>query len=399
MKIGQISIDEYNYILEEERIAKYPLEKRDMSKLLLFKNGKIEDHKFIEIEKFIDSEELVIFNNTKVVRARLEFIKETGGKIEIFYLEPENDYNLTFQETKKCRWKCLIGNLRRWNKEILLEKQLLEGKIYAKRIETKENAEIIEFFWENGKCFGDILEEIGQIPIPPYLNRDSEPIDNERYQTIYAQKNGSVAAPTAGLHFTNEILDSLRNKKVLLDEVCLHVGAGTFKPVKGNDASEHQMHGETFSISKKTIENILKTGKVTAVGTTSMRALESLYWFGVKILSMNENDESSINILEQWDAYNLPQNISFQSSFEKLLNYLNKKQLNSFNGKTKIMIVPGYTFRVCNKLITNFHQPKSTLLLLVSAFIGNAWHDIYKHAKEQNYRFLSYGDSSILFRT
>jgi S-adenosylmethionine:tRNA ribosyltransferase-isomerase len=344
---------------------------------------------------------LLIFNNTKVVQARLLFTKSTGASIEIFLLNPvmPNDYQLAFGTTSETHWNCIVGNIKRWKGEILeLPLNSLGISLKAEMVSRTEDGALIKFNWDKLEIsFAQVIELCGQVPIPPYLNREPEEEDKARYQTVYAKPEGSVAAPTAGLHFTNEVLSSLKSKRINFAEVTLHVGAGTFKPVKSETIGDHEMHTERIYITKSLINNILKTrGRIVVVGTTSMRTLESLYWLGVKLL---ENKEPFINpIVNQWDGYTLNAEYSIESSLNALLMHIDKTGSDYISASTRMIIVPGYKFRVVDVLITNFHQPRSTLLLLVAAFIGNDWTEVYNYALENNFRFLSYGDSSILFK-
>lgn len=397
IKPQNIKIEDFTYDLPDHRIAKYPLDKRDESKLLVYNKGSLAKDVFKNIEQHIDSNTTCVFNNTKVIQARLHFYKETGAKIEIFCLEPiaPSDYVLAFQQTESITWKCIVGNLKKW-KDNDLEKIITidntEITLTAKKKGSEGNSQIIEFSWNNSEItFSEILETIGATPIPPYLNRESESIDKDRYQTVYSKLKGSVAAPTAGLHFTQDVLEKLQSKSVTLEEVTLHVGAGTFTPVKSETIDEHQMHTEHFVVTKKTIQNLLKSKQIVAVGTTSVRTIESMHWLGVKLKVHNTFDSR----ISQWEAYQLP-DYSKKDSLEALLNYMIENDLNELNASTQIMIFPGYPFKLVDILITNFHQPKSTLLLLIAAFIGEDWKKVYDFALENDFRFLSYGDSSIL---
>ncbi len=397
IKPENIRIEDYIYDLPEDRIAKYPLDQRDSSQLLVFNKGKISRDLFSNLDKYADSNSTFVFNNTKVIQARLKFFKETGSKIEIFCLEPidPSDYVLAFQQTERITWKCIIGNLKKW-KDKNLKKLITIGndkiELNASKRAQDGNAQIIEFTWNNNKfTFSEILENIGATPIPPYLNRESESIDKDRYQTVYSKLKGSVAAPTAGLHFTNSVFNKLRAKNIHIEEVTLHVGAGTFKPVNSKTIDAHEMHTEHFVVKKSTIENLLKSKKIVAVGTTSVRTIESLYWIGVKLI---ENKILYAHIT-QWEAYELP-DLNRQEALKALLNYMHKNDMDEIDASTQIMIFPGYKYKLVDALITNFHQPKSTLLLLIAAFIGNDWKKVYDFALNKDFRFLSYGDSSIL---
>lgn len=403
-KYKNILIDEYTYELPSERIAKYPLEKRDESKLLIYKNKSISEDNFKNIDKYLQENSLLVFNNTKVIQARLIFHKETGARIEIFCLEPiaPADFSLAFQQTGKCKWKCIVGNLKKWKDEnisLYFKHNNKEYILTATKIDSNNSSQYIEFSWNNTELtFSEVLEAIGEIPIPPYLNREAEASDKERYQTIYSKHNGSVAAPTAGLHFTDNVFDKLKNKKIDFAELTLHVGAGTFKPVKSQTIGEHEMHTEHIYINRNTLQQLINNiGKITVVGTTSVRTLESIYWLGVKIIENNNIKPEELTI-SQWEVYNLNQNISTLSALSAVLKYMIDKNRETLPSTTQIIIVPSYRFRVINYLITNFHQPKSTLLLLIAAFIGDDWKKIYDYALNNNFRFLSYGDSCLLMK-
>ena len=397
----ELTITDYTYDLPDERIAKFPLEKRDESKLLVYRNGVISTDVFSHLPDYIGKDEMMVFNNTRVIRARLEMEKETGARIEILCLEPHipDDYQLSFVQQRTCAWKCMVGNLKKW-KSGILKKQVELGngtatELQAERITGAERYQVIRFTWTGGIDFGALLNACGCTPIPPYLNRKTEKIDETRYQTVYSKHKGSVAAPTAGLHFTPEILQQLSEKGVKINEITLHVGAGTFLPVQHNDISEHEMHTEYFFVQLDVVRNLIANqGTLTAVGTTSLRALESIYWLGVKMIKNNIGPENLH--LDQWEACTLPQNISVEQSLTKICETLEIHQQNTVFASTKMMIVPGYTFRICQRLITNFHQPQSTLLLLVGAFAGGYWKNIYQYALDHDFRFLSYGDSSLL---
>lgn len=392
------NIANYSYVLPDEKIAKHPLENRDASKLLVYCNGKIIDETFKNCINYLPSKSLVIFNNTRVIHARIIMQKITGAHIEILCLEPfsPRNYEQSFAQVGECSWKCVIGNARKWKNE-LLQTTIHVGKdihFSAEKGEATEDGFVVTFRWSSEHSFSEILEIIGKIPIPPYLNRESVESDNERYQTVYAEFFGSVAAPTAGLHFTTEVLESFSSKNLDIDKVTLHVGAGTFKPVKESDFQKHVMHQEMCIVKRSLIENIIAhLPLITAVGTTSVRTLESLYWNGVKLCV---NPDADISHLTQWEAYELRQDISLIDALNAILVYMDEYYLQEIRYYTQIMITPSYKFRLVKSMFTNFHQPQSTLLLLVSAFIGENWRDIYKHALENNYRFLSYGDSSLL---
>ena len=397
----KLTLTDYTYHLPDERIAKYPLDERDQSKLLVYRNGVISADVFSHVPDYIGEDDTLIFNNTRVIRARIEMEKETGARLEIFCLEPHDppDYQLSFAQQHACQWKCMVGNLKKWKTGILTKRVKLsngtETELQAQRIADSARYQVIRFTWTDGMDFGALLDACGNTPIPPYLNRKTEEIDETRYQTVYSKHKGSVAAPTAGLHFTPQILKRLSDKGVQLNEITLHVGAGTFRPVQQNDVSQHEMHVEYFSVQSDVIRNLLANkGVLTAVGTTSLRALESIYWLGVKMLQNNIGIDNLH--LDQWETRDLPQNISVEQSLSMIGEALEKKQEKTVFASTKMMIVPGYTFRLCQRLITNFHQPQSSLLLLVGAFAGERWKDIYQYALEHDFRFLSYGDSSLL---
>lgn len=396
-----LQIKNFTYDLPEGRIAKYPLAERDLSKLLIYKNQKIEQDIYRNISQHIPPNSLLIFNNTKVIHARLFFHTTTGAKIEIFCLEPsgENtDMASVMSRKKSVRWNCLVGRAAKW-KEKILQHKTENFTLTAEITERTTDAFVIEFTWSPEQLtFAEILDQTGMMPIPPYLKRESEELDLNRYQTLYAKHEGSVAAPTAGLHFTQTIFEELKSKNISKAEVTLHVGAGTFKPVKSETMHEHQMHAEVIDVSLETIQQILDSlhNNIIAVGTTSLRTIESLYWMGVKA---KLNPESSLEDLEvkQWDVYELSNIETTTDSLQSLINWIKKNDLQHLICKTQIMIAPPYQLKVAKAIITNFHQPNSTLLLLVSAIVGDAWKNIYKHALENNFRFLSYGDGSLLF--
>jgi S-adenosylmethionine:tRNA ribosyltransferase-isomerase len=409
MVVKQINIADYDYSLPNERIAQYPLEQRSQSKLLVYQQGKVYSSVFQDLPKELPEGSALIFNNTKVIQARIPFQKDTGANIEIFCLEPHEprDYAEAFQAHKEVTWQCMIGNAKKWKIGVLTKKlELKQGKTCQLKAECKGkagNAFLVSFTWDlPSLSFAEILDQSGIIPIPPYLNRKSEALDEDRYQTVYSKIKGSVAAPTAGLHFTPEVLEDLTEKNIKSHEVTLHVGAGTFKPVKEEDARNHEMHTETLSVSMELIEALATHNKpIISVGTTSMRTLESLYWLAHKIKKQSHErsfgeDNQPVH-LGQWEAYELAPELSRQEAFAFLAKQLKEKNSETFHARTQIMITPEYTFRVVDGLITNFHQPKSTLLLLVSAFIGEDWKKVYQFAMDNDFRFLSYGDSSILW--
>ena len=402
MKISDIRIEDFNYDLPDERIAKYPLPTRDASKLLVYRRGKPEEKKFVDISSYLPEGSMMIFNDTKVVPARLHFQRDSGAHIEIFCLEPiqPEEYVTMFAVTDRCRWKCIVGNVKRWKNDTLSlynpesDMDVTDMALKADLIERQGETSIVEFSWSNGAPFSRVLEVCGSIPIPPYLNRDTEDIDLERYQTLYARFRGSVAAPTAGLHFTENVLEQIRSKGITTETVCLHVGAGTFLPVKSSLVSEHTMHREPFVITLDMLEKLVaRKGKLISVGTTSVRTLESLYYIGVKCIETGTPAD-----VMQWEPYEREYAYSTEEALSALIAYMKTNSLKDLQLGTRIIIVPGYQFRVVDVLVTNFHQPQSTLLLLVSAFVGGDWKNIYDYALSHDFRFLSYGDSSILFR-
>ena len=398
-----ISILDFTYELPAERIALHPLAERDASKLLIYKNGNIQQDIYKNMYAHLPSDCLLIFNNTKVIKARILFTKPSGGVIEVFLLEPFlSDYTAALSATKKTTWKCMIGGVSKW-KEGFLEIQLAVGNeqlaIRANLIDKLTDAYVIEFNWDGDNSFAAILEQCGDIPLPPYIKRKTETADTERYQTIYAADEGSVAAPTAGLHFTKAVFKSLAKKNIETDFVTLHVGAGTFKPVKAATMQEHEMHAEWIDVTAEMIKNLIKqlNKTIVAIGTTSLRTLESLYWMGVKANLQPAIKQLSIN---QWEVYEAPLtncNITPTAALSSLLNWMKENNREKLFTQSQILIAPGYTFKIANAIVTNFHQPQSTLLLLVAAAIGDEWRKIYDHALEHDFRFLSYGDGSLLF--
>ena len=404
--VKSIPISDYNYPLPDDRIAKYPLTERDHSKLLHYINGSIKATSFFELAGLIPKGSLMIFNNTRVIHARLLFKKESGATIEVFCLSPHNpmDYALSFEQKESTTWICMVGNARKWKQETLtLKLDSEKGNVIlsAKKIVSDKKEQIVEFSWDNSDySFSELLEEAGNLPIPPYLNRATEESDEETYQTVYSQIEGSVAAPTAGLHFTENILKSIEQKSIDYAEVTLHVGAGTFRPVKANEIGMHEMHTELISVKIETIEKMIQnSGKLVVVGTTSLRTIESLYYIGVKILRKADAHFNNF-LVEQWEPYDEENNIfTPNESLIAILKYMKENKLNSLVASTQIMIAPGYEFKFVDGLLTNFHQPQSTLLLLVSAFVGNDWQKIYDFALHNDFRFLSYGDSSLLWKS
>lgn len=397
--IPEIHIEDYNYPLPDERIAKYPLPERDSSKLLYYVGGCVNEFVFRNLPGLLPKNSLMVFNDTKVVPARMHFQRPTGAQIEIFCLEPVDpvEYNTAFAATERCTWKCVIGNAKRWKDDILTlyrPESIPDMGLTARLLERNGQTGIVEFSWTDGSSFSRVLEVCGTIPIPPYLNRSSESIDTERYQTLYARIRGSVAAPTAGLHFTDAVLKRIREKGIDMETVCLHVGAGTFLPVKSSLVSEHPMHREPFTVSLQLLKDICRSDKtLIAVGTTSVRTLESLYYVGVSCLEKGAPED-----VRQWAPYEREYSYSTKESLEAIIRYLEENGLEELKVGTRIIIVPGFRFRLVDRMVTNFHQPESTLILLVSAFVGGDWRTIYDYALSHDFRFLSYGDSSLLVR-
>lgn len=414
-----LCISDYNYPLADERIAKFPLAERDHSKLLFYNHGNVSEDIFYNLPKYLLKDSLMVFNNTRVIQARMHFRKDTGALIEIFLMEPASpsDYELMFQTNKDCSWFCMVGNLKKWKEgslrrefEIKGHKLTLTATMDRSKVQEQAGGtnHWIQFEWDNANIsFAEILEAVGELPIPPYLNRATEESDKETYQTVYSKIKGSVAAPTAGLHFTDKVLKALDEHSVDREELTLHVGAGTFKPVKSHEIEGHNMHTEFIIVRRQTLIKLLKHKcRAIAVGTTSVRTLESLYYMGVKLVSNNNATEDDLHV-NQWEPYDLPHNseglvkvngkvISVEESIQNLLDYLDRDGLNALHSSTQIIIAPGYTYKIVKALITNFHQPQSTLLLLVSAFVKGDWRKIYDYALSHNFRFLSYGDSSLL---
>lgn len=405
MDTRHIRINEFDYELPDERIAKFPLAERDTSKLLVYKKGEVGEDVFTSLPKYIPQGSLMVFNNTKVIQARLHFKKETGALIEVFCLEPAipNDYALNFQSTGSCSWYCMIGNLKRWKEGALSRTFNVGGKDITLTAVKKEEhgngtSHRVEFSWnDDSMTFADVLEVVGELPIPPYLNRETQESDKKTYQTVYSKIKGSVAAPTAGLHFTEHVLESLDKAGIEREEVTLHVGAGTFKPVKSEEIQGHEMHSEYFSVSLRVIDKLIAHGgEATAVGTTSVRTLESLYYIGLKLEENMDLTEEELHV-EQWMPYDYAgKKISTVKALENIKSYLENNGLNVLRTSTQIIIAPGYEYHIVRRMVTNFHQPQSTLLLLVSAFVKGDWKKIYDYALSHDFRFLSYGDSSIL---
>lgn len=403
-----ILIEDYNYHLPDESIAKYPLQKRDESKLLIYKNGVIAESFYKNLDEFLPNKTLMIFNNTKVVEARILFEKSTGGIIEIFCLEPSDiykDITSAMLTQQRVYWKCLVGGAKKWKEEWLVKK-LNNLELKAKIAERKNDYFLIEFVWDTNTSFAEVLHEAGLIPLPPYLNRNAEAKDAATYQTVYAKHDGSVAAPTAGLHFTDELLNRLANKNITTSFVTLHVGAGTFKPVKSEKLQDHEMHSEFIDVEINFIEQLVaeKYKTIIAVGTTSLRTIESLYWMGVKLCKLIDAKcelatiELNDLLIEQWDVYELSQNGSKTTALSKLIDWMRVKQMERIICKTQILIAPPYQLKVADGLVTNFHQPQSTLLLLISSIVGKDWQKIYQYALNNHFRFLSYGDGSLLWK-
>lgn len=414
-----IHISDFNYELSDERIAKFPLQQRDHSKLLIYQHGEVSDDVFLNLPNHLPQGALMVFNNTRVIQARLHFRKETGALIEVFLMEPAlpADYEQMFQTTGKCSWLCMVGNLKKWKEGPLMRDFEIKGKALTLSATMDRNKTMeksggtnywVDFEWDNPEVnFAEILEAVGELPIPPYLNRATQESDKTTYQTVYSKIKGSVAAPTAGLHFTDAVLHNLDQKGVVRDEVTLHVGAGTFKPVKSVEIEDHHMHTEYIVVHRHTFERLLQHDcSVIAVGTTSVRTLESLYYMGVKLAMNPQCTEEDLHV-NQWEPYDLPHNeeglvlvdgepVSVEQSVRNLLDYLNRDGLEALHSSTQIIIAPGYVYKIVKMLVTNFHQPQSTLLLLVSAFLKGDWRKVYDYALSHDFRFLSYGDSSLL---
>jgi len=397
-----IKISDFTYELPNERIAKYPLRERDKSKLLTWIGGNIREDIFENCTNFIPENSQLVFNNTRVIHARLFFKKDTGAKIEIFCLEPvqPSDYQIAFQEKESITWKCMVGNSKKWKNGILKNEFKIDGRkvtLCAEKKLQEGNSFHIEFRWNNGFHFSEIIENAGTLPIPPYLNRETEKSDEETYQTVYAKIDGSVAAPTAGLHFTDNVLEKLQNKDISTEEITLHVGAGTFQPIKSETIDGHTMHHEQVIIPRCIIENFIKKPeKIIAVGTTSVRSTESLYWIGLQIENSTFNDKHPK--VQQWEPYENEATISTKRALQNIVDFLNQTNQNAVQFSTQIIILPGYNFKIITGMFTNFHQPQSTLLLLISAFLGEDWKKVYDFALKNNFRFLSYGDSNLYLK-
>ncbi|MBR1449062.1 MAG: S-adenosylmethionine:tRNA ribosyltransferase-isomerase [Prevotella sp.] len=404
METKHIRISDYNYPLPDERIAKFPLAQRDHSKLLVYEHGRVGEDLFLNLPQHLPQGALMVFNNTKVIQARLHFHKQTGALIEVFLLEPAQpaDYELMFQTRGRCSWLCLVGNLKKW-KEGTLERTLTVGSatltLRATRRQMVCTSHWVDFEWDNTEVsFAEILESVGELPIPPYLNRATQESDKTTYQTVYSKIKGSVAAPTAGLHFTPQVLQALDERGIDREEVTLHVGAGTFKPVKSEDIADHEMHTEYICVHRQTLEKLLRHQcRAIAVGTTSVRTLESLYYMGLKVLRNPAVSEQELHV-SQWEPYALSDEliVNCEQAISALLKWLDDNGLSALHSSTQIIIAPGYEYKIVRMLVTNFHQPQSTLLLLVSAFVKGDWRSIYDYALSHDFRFLSYGDSSLL---
>ena len=409
MNTQEIQISDYNYELPDERIAKFPKEQRDHSKLLIYRQGEVGEDVFYNLPKYLPKGALMVMNNTRVIQARLHFRKtnekgeNTGTLIEIFLLEPAQpaDYEQMFQTTDRCSWLCLVGNLKKWKEGALIRQLEIRNEkldIKATRRGEHGTSQWIDFEWDNASIsFAEILDAMGELPIPPYLNRETQESDLTTYQTVYSKIKGSVAAPTAGLHFTDAVLSELNACGIECEELTLHVGAGTFRPVKSATIGEHEMHTEYIAVRRHTIERLIAhEGRAIAVGTTSVRTLESLYYMGLKVLTNPEIKEEDLHV-SQWEPYNVQlSTFNIKRVLQALLDWMIRHELTVLHSSTQIIIAPGYDYHIVKMLITNFHQPQSTLLLLVSAFVKGDWHKIYDYALSHDFRFLSYGDSSLL---
>ncbi|MCH3924183.1 MAG: S-adenosylmethionine:tRNA ribosyltransferase-isomerase [Bacteroidales bacterium] len=402
-KVQDIAIEDFNYNLPDEYIAKFPLKKRDEAKLLVYNGKDISKTVFKNLPNLLDDDTLLVFNDTKVVYARLFFQKESGSKIEVFCLEPISctDIQLAFNQTEEVVWKCLIGNNKKWKQGVLSRTITFDNEsvtLNVERIRSEEDTWIVRFFWDKGKSFAEIMQNFGVIPLPPYLNREAKEEDKQDYQTVYAMFDGSVAAPTAGLHFTENTFNDLKSKGIQTSFVTLHVGAGTFKPVTCATIGEHIMHTEKITIKKDVIQSLLNyiDKKIICVGTTSVRTIESIYWYGVKIIESG-GKFSEIDV-KQWQPYEKRQAISAKESLTVILNMMNDEKINHIYGQTQLIIAPSYEYKIIKGMVTNFHQPKSTLLLLVCAMIGEKWKEVYEYAKNNNFRFLSYGDACLFYK-
>ena len=396
-----IRISDYNYPLPDERIAKFPIARRDHSKLLIYRHGEVSDDVFYHLPDHLPSGALMVFNNTKVIQARMHFRKDTGALIEVFLLEPAepSDYELMFQTTGHCAWYCLVGNLKKWKEGSLTREIEIKGQkvvVSATRGPIHGTSHRINFSWDGDLSFAELIDAMGELPIPPYLNRETQESDKTTYQTVYSKIKGSVAAPTAGLHFTPEVLADLDAHGIEREELTLHVGAGTFKPVKSEEIEGHEMHTEYISVRRDTIRKLIAhDGQAIAVGTTSVRTLESLYYMGLKVMQNPDLSEEQLHV-SQWEPYGISNAVTAVTALESLLSWMDAHDLDVLHSSTQIIIAPGYDYKIVKMLVTNFHQPQSTLLLLVSAFVKGDWHKIYDYALAHDFRFLSYGDSSLL---
>ena len=404
METKNIHITDYNYELPDERIAKFPLKERDHSKLLIYRHGEVSEDVFYHLPALLPQGALMVFNNTKVIQARMHFRKDTGALIEVFLLEPfaPADYEQMFQTTGHCSWLCIVGNMKKWKSGVLSRTFDVKGTPLTLSVERKGEkgtSQMIDFTCDaDNFSYAEILEAVGELPLPPYLNRKTEESDKTTYQTVYSKIKGSVAAPTAGLHFTPKVLADLDASGIDREEVTLHVGAGTFKPVKSNTIGEHEMHTEYICVHRQTLEKLLKHGaSAIAVGTTSVRTLESLYYIGLKLHANPSLDEAELHVM-QWEPYNVKKDaeISAAEALQCVLDFLDRNGLTTLHSSTQIIIAPGYEYKIVKMLVTNFHQPQSTLLLLVSAFLHGDWKKVYNYALAHDFRFLSYGDSSLL---
>jgi S-adenosylmethionine:tRNA ribosyltransferase-isomerase len=403
MDTKHIKINDYNYPLPDERIAKFPMTERDHSRLLVYRGGQVSDDVFYNLPDYLPDGALMVFNNTKVIQARLHFRKETGALIEVFLLEPAQpaDYEQMFQTTGRCAWLCLVGNLKKWKEGTLHRSFEVNGKLLTLSVERgamQGTSHWVSFEWDNPSVsFAEILDVVGELPIPPYLNRDTQESDKTTYQTVYSKIKGSVAAPTAGLHFTDRVLSALDARGIDREEVTLHVGAGTFKPVKSEEIEGHEMHTEYICVNRRTLEKLIRhQAQAIAVGTTSVRTLESLYYMGLKLMKNPDLNEEELHV-NQWEPYEQPvSDVPAVEAIQAILAWLDRNQLEALHSSTQIIIAPGYEYKIVRMLVTNFHQPQSTLLLLVSAFVKGDWRRIYDYALAHDFRFLSYGDSSLL---
>ena len=411
MKTKEIHISDYTYDLPDERIAKFPMAERDHSKLLLYRKGEVGEDVFYNLPQYLPEGALMVMNNTRVIQARLHFRKETGALIEIFLLEPAlpRDYEQMFQQTSRCQWLCLVGNQKKWKEGPLTREISIKSKeitVTATRKGEVGTSQLIELEWTGNASFAEVIDVMGELPIPPYLNRETQESDKTTYQTVYSKIKGSVAAPTAGLHFTERVLSDIDARGIEREEVTLHVGAGTFRPVKSETIGDHPMHTEYIAVHRHTIERLFAhNGEAIAVGTTSVRTLESLYYMGLKVMKTPDIDEEQLHV-NQWEPYEGDGSICDSEAFtvepspcaalQALLDWMLRKELTVLHSSTQIIIAPGYDYKIVKMLITNFHQPQSTLLLLVSAFVHGDWHKIYDYALAHDFRFLSYGDSSLL---